>query len=271
MAKRTQWPLAMSVRPDRFRIDKETFTALSAAGIHQMELSSSLYGPYFSELDFPHRSKETVNLAKEHGVCITSVHLPFGPFEEIDPASADTSVRERFLGIQTELLQAASEADIKLAIVHPSGEPYAEDERRDRISCSVDTIGRLCDRAKSLGMTLCLENLPRTCLCRTSDEMLIFLQALPDLRVVFDTNHSLIEDNVRYIRTVGSRIASLHVSDYDFADEKHLLPGEGKNDWEGILSALEDIGYAGRFLYEVKEGYTFRDVAVNYRFLIPQG
>ena len=35
---------------------------------------------------------------------------------------------------------------------------------------------------------------------------------------------------------------------YDFINEKHWLPLEGKNDWETILSALEEIGYAGRLL-----------------------
>ena len=117
-------------------------------------------------------------------------------------------------------------------------------------------------------MTLCLENLPRTCLGRTSDEMLRFLDAIPTLRAVFDTNHSLMEDNVHFIRAIGEKIVTLHVSDYDFADEKHWLPLEGKNDWEAILSALEDVNYAGRFLYELCNGYSYEAVAENYRRLI---
>ena len=117
-------------------------------------------------------------------------------------------------------------------------------------------------------MTLCLENLPRTCLCRTSDEMLKFLAAIPELKVVFDTNHSLAEENVHYIHAVGSKIVSLHVSDYDFIDERHLLPGEGLNPWPKILESLEEEGYNGRFLYELKEGYSYPQVAANYRSLI---
>ena len=112
------------------------------------------------------------------------------------------------------------------------------------------------------------ENLPRTCLCRTSDEMLRFLRDIPALRVVFDTNHSLKEDNAHYIRAVGEKIVTLHVSDYDFIDEKHWLPLEGKNDWEAILTALEEVGYAGRFLYELRSGYTYEQVAENYRRLL---
>ena len=85
---------------------------------------------------------------------------------------------------------------------------------------------------------------------------------------MFDTNHSLREDNAHFIRALGNKIVTLHVSDYDFTDERHLLPLEGKNDWEGIFAALEEIGYAGRFLYELRAGYTYAQIAGNYRRLL---
>ena len=266
--KRTDWPLALSVGVGR--MNAASFDSLAEAGIHQVELSSGRIAPFYEEIDFPHRSVEIVELAREHGVEITSIHLPFGPFTEIDPSSPDPAVRENFLKIQTELLEAAAKAGIPKAIVHPSGEPYPAEERPERLARAIEVIGKLCATAVSLGVTLCLENLPRTCLCRTSDEMQLFLQEIPELKVVFDTNHSLVEDNVHYIRAVGDRIVTLHVSDYDFVDEKHWLPGEGKNDWPAVFAALEEVGYAGRFLYELKEGYSDAQIAENYRKLVLQ-
>ena len=60
------------------------------------------------------------------------------------------------------------------------------------------------------------------------------------------------EDNLTFIKNVGRKIVTLHVSDYDFIDERHLLPLKGKNDWKAILASLEkDAGYRGPFLYEV--------------------
>ena len=263
---RKDWPLALSVGPAA--MNAEAFDALSAAGIHQIELSSGSIDPFYSILDFPHRSGEIAKLAQAHGVKISSVHLPFGPFSLIDPASGDPAVRDFVVEKQTELLSAAADAGIGIAVIHPSGEPYQEDERAERLKSAADTIGRLTDAAKKVGVTLALENLPRTCLCRTSDEMLYFLSAIPDLRVVFDTNHSLKEDNAHYIRAVGDKIVTLHVSDYDFIDEKHWLPLTGKNDWESILSALEEVGYSGRFLYELRGNPAYEEVAANYRQLI---
>ena len=266
MTSRTSWPLALSVGPGAMNAD--TFRELAEAGILQLELSSGAIAPFYDILDFPHKAKDIAALARENGVTVSSVHLPFGPFSEIDPASPDPAVRRTIVRIQSELIGAAGEAGIGMAIIHPSGEPYREEERPERIACAVDVIGELTGIAKAAGVTLCLENLPRTCLCRTSDEMLIFLDAIPDLRVVFDTNHSLKEDNVHYIRAVGDKIVTLHVSDYDFVDEKHWLPMQGKNDWPAILRALEEVGYSGRFLYESGAGRPWHEIADNYRTLL---
>lgn len=265
MTKRTDWPLALSVGPGS--VNAASFDAMAAAGICQIELSSGDIGPYYDALDFPNKAKEIVSLAREHGVTVSSLHLPFAPFAKLDPASPKPAVRRYAVERQSELLRACGDAGIPLAVIHPSGEPYLPRWRENRMACAIETIGKLCEAAAAAGVTLCLENLPRTCLCRTSDEMLRFLRAVPDLRVVFDTNHSLKEDNVHYIRAVGEKIVTLHVSDYDFIDERHRLPGEGKNDWEAILSALEEVGYAGRFLYELRSGYTYEQIAENYRKL----
>ena len=266
MTKRKDWPLALSVGPAA--MNGETFDALREAGIRELELSSGAIDPFYAVLDFPHKAKAIAAEAKAHGVTISSVHLPFAPFSKIDPASPDPAVRAYILAMQTELMNAAGEAGIGKAIIHPSGEPYREEERAERIACAVDVIGTLTERATAAGVTRCLENLPRTCRGRTSDEMLVFLSAIPDLCVVFDTNHSLTEDNVHYIRAVGEKIVSLHVSDYDFIDEKHWLPLKGKNDWSGIVAALEEVGYAGRFLYELGAGNTYAEIAENYRTLL---
>ena len=266
MTSRTSWPLALSVGPAAMNAD--TLRELAAAGICQIELSSGHIAPFYDELDFPHKAKDIAALSRENGVTVSSVHLPFCPFAEIDPASRDASVRAYVVEKQTELLNAAGEAGIGLAVIHPSGEPYGEEERSERLVLAADTVAKVTEAAKSAGVTLCLENLPRTCLCRTSDEMLYFLDRIPDLRAVFDTNHSLKEDNAHYIGEVGPKIVTLHVSDYDFIDEKHWLPLEGKNDWPSIISALEEAGYAGRFLYELKAGYSYLQIAENYRKLL---
>jgi sugar phosphate isomerase/epimerase len=109
----------------------------------------------------------------------------------------------------------------------------------------------LAEKAHSLGIRLAVEDLPRTCLGNCSDDILYLLEGNPLLNVCFDTNHLLKQDNVEFIKAVGNRIITLHVSDYDFIDERHQLPGEGKNNWNAIINELEKVNYSGPFLYEV--------------------
>jgi signal peptidase I len=56
---------------------------------------------------------------------------------------------------------------------------------------------------------------------------------------------------------VVHRVVTTHVSDYDFIDERHLFPGEGKNNWQEILTALENAGYEGTWNYEIKNSNSF--------------
>ena len=98
---------------------------------------------------------------------------------------------------------------------------------------------------------IAVENLPRTCLGRNSQEMLELISAHPALRICFDTNHLLGEDPVEFVQKVGKHFITMHVSDYDFLNERHWLPGEGKLDWQALLAALEAVGYSGPWLYEV--------------------
>jgi D-psicose/D-tagatose/L-ribulose 3-epimerase len=64
----------------------------------------------------------------------------------------------------------------------------------------------------------------------------------PNLRMMADTFHANIEekDPVGAIRSAGGRIAHVHVSEND-----RSTPGEGHVPWEGVFSALREIGYDG--------------------------
>lgn len=93
--------------------------------------------------------------------------------------------------------------------------------------------------------------MPRTRLGNTTEELKRLISANDKLRVCFDTNHLLKDDNVSFIKEIGDKIVTLHVCDFDLIDEKHWLPGEGKNDWQGILYELQKINYSGAWLYEV--------------------
>ncbi|MBQ7921281.1 MAG: sugar phosphate isomerase/epimerase [Clostridia bacterium] len=269
MTNRKDWALSLSCPATRF--NEDMLRQYQTAGIRNMELTSGDLYVYTDQLSYTQNGSAAAiyALAKSYDVTIGSFHLPFQPFETMDPADPDKGLREKMIAAQSELIRAAAGSGIGIAVIHPSAEPYTEEERGHRLDLAIEVIDRLTAVAKSAGMVLALENLPRTCLCRSHDEMLRFLDAIPDLRVCFDTNHNLSEPNEDYIRAVGSKIVTLHISDYDFIDERHLLPGDGKIDWNSLLSTLEAENYTGRFNYEIKMNlYSPADAAENYRNLM---
>lgn len=195
--------------------------------------------------------KGTKALADASGVGLWSFHLPFLPFEKLDISFEDKAVRTHSVNYLSEIIKKAGDIGIDKYIIHPSGEPIEEEMRKERMNLSKESLFMLAKVAKESGGVIAVEDLPRTCLGRNSDDILELISADPSLMVCFDTNHMLSENPADFVRKVGNRIVTTHVSDYDFINERHWLPGEGKNDWNAILDALNEIGYNGVWLYEI--------------------
>lgn len=243
------WPIAVS---SAFygRFDETFLAECRENEIHAVELSSPWH-ELTGALDFEERPEACAALAARYGVKFTSIHLPFhGEGVQIDLASPDETVRGESVELQIRLLHSAAKCAIPIAVVHPCLEPVPEEERALRLGQAAKSLRALVRAAKPLGIRVAAENLPRSCLCRTPVEMNALLDAAPGLYVCFDTNHSLLQSNEAYIRAVGRRIITLHVSDYDFVDERHLLPFEGKIDWAALLDELRQADYRGLFTFE---------------------
>lgn len=218
------------------------FADYAAAGIKYMEISYSK--EKCDVFDFALAKK----YAEAYGVELWSFHLPFMPFFEIDISSS--LLAKKTVSYLSEMIKKGSQIGIGKFIIHPSGEPIAPFDRTRRMNTAQESLYRLNETAKEGGAVLCVEDLPRTCLGRDSADILELLSVSSDLRVCFDTNHLLKESIPDFIRAVGDKIVTLHVSDYDFRDEKHWLPGEGDIDWQELIAELKAVGYTGPWLYE---------------------
>jgi len=117
---------------------------------------------------------------------------------------------------------------------------------------------------------IALENLPRTCLLNTTAEILTVAEKVEGLRICLDVNHFLRERTEKAITNVSKLIITTHISDHDYANERHWLPKEGKIDWMKLLSELEKSGYNGVFNYEVKAEYTLAQIKDNYEALFEE-
>ena len=218
---------------------------VSAAGITHIELSLS-----DENLERLRSETECVRaMAERNGICLWSMHLPFGR-ETKNFCAPDGEERDRTLAMQIKNLKIAHALGIRRVVVH-GGIPLPQTAREKYFAIAKENIRILQEEASRLGITVCVETLMPSCIGRNSTEILEILSAHPDLRVCLDPNHLLGEGHEGLIRRIGNRIVTTHISDYDFIDERHWLPGEGKIDWPRLVQALEDVGYEGPILYEV--------------------
>jgi sugar phosphate isomerase/epimerase len=240
-------------------LNDETFAAYREAGITHMELA-------LAPAEYPVLNYRAVReMADRHGVLLWSLHLPFNPFHVLDISRRELA--ENAVAYQSELIKRGAEIGIKTFVIHASGEPIAEEDRPERMKQARLSLCLLADVAKSCGGRIAVEDLPRTCLGRNSSDMLALIADHPDLRICFDTNHLLSEDPLAFIRAVGSKIVTTHVSDYDGLDEKHWLAGEGILPWHAMYGALIAEGYTGPWLYEL--GYAAPATRPRSRNLTP--
>ena len=221
------------------------FFEIAAAGITHIELSPSIENcrRMLSE------AENIKKAARDAGLCLRSLHLPFGDtvFNFCAPDARD---REETMRLQSEMLRVAAALGMHYVIVH-GGIPYPQTEREASLAIARENIAALQSEASGLGIHVCVESLLPSCIGRSARELLYILSAHPDLRVCFDPNHLFDEGHAALLRAVGDRVAAVHFSDYDGLDERHWMPGEGVIDWSEVVRTLSEIGYKGPLLYEV--------------------
>lgn len=229
-------------------VNEDLFIQYEKAGISAMEIS--LQEHILNALDL----EQVKKWADAHNVELWSLHFPFNPNGQADIAAHEEDVRRATIKYYGELIKKGTKIGIKTYVIHPcSVEPIEEDERREvRMKYSKECLDALAEIAHEAGAVIAVENLPRSCLARNSKELLELLESNDKLRVCYDTNHLLDQDTFEFISDVGDKIVTIHVSDYDFVNERHWLPGEGQLDWQEVLKALKNIGYNGPWMYELE-------------------
>ena len=183
------------------------------------------------------------------GLKVWSVHMPYS--RTLDISVIDDVKRAENVQYMKDMMRVAGIFQPQYLVLHPSAEPIAPDEREQRLANSHASIGELAPVAKEIGAVLCIENLPRTCLGQNGEEMMRLIEGYDEVGLCFDTNHLLYQSHADYLKAVEKgKIKTVHLSDYDFADERHLIPGEGMIDNQALWAGIKESGYDGIMMFE---------------------
>jgi D-psicose/D-tagatose/L-ribulose 3-epimerase len=124
------------------------------------------------------------------------------------------------------------------------------EERKTRYAELRDGLTPVVHHAAAAGVRVAVEPLNRyeTSLINTVDQALEALDGMPDAcGIALDIYHMNIEetDIAAAVRRAGDRVAHVQVCANDRG-----APGADHLDWQGFVSALNDIGYAGPLVIE---------------------
>jgi sugar phosphate isomerase/epimerase len=244
------WKVGSSIRFSR-ELSAERLLELKQAGIEAVELVLARVDTPEAAAEWRRRSSELRKQADSAGIQIWSVHIPFA--KDLDISDSSEEQRRQAVRRISELIDAYAPLRMKKLVIHGSYEitnPIPAEERQLRIAASRGSLAELSRKARSIKGQLALECLPRACLGNTSAEIEVLIRGIDGIGVCLDTNHLLQEKTEEFARKLGSRIVTLHVSDYDGKDERHWIPGKGINNWAAIIRALEEAGYRGPFMFE---------------------
>lgn len=183
------------------------------------------------------------------GLKVWSVHMPYS--RKLDISVLDDSKRAENVQYMKDMMRVAGVFQPQYLVLHPSSEPITPVEREQRLANSHASIGELTPVAKEIGAVLCVENLPRTCLGQNGEEMMKLIEGYDEVGLCFDTNHLLYQSHEDYLKAVAKgKIRTVHLSDYDFADERHLIPGKGLIDNKALWAGIKENGYDGIMMFE---------------------
>nr|WP_121272306.1 sugar phosphate isomerase/epimerase family protein [Pedobacter schmidteae] len=197
--------------------------------------------------------------ADEAGIRIWSIHMPFS--KDIDLSLVDEDARNKVVALHTTMLKYCKILQPQVILFHPS---YflGLNERELRKKQLIKSAVALNKQVKSIKAIMVIENMlgpelqiakRERPLCRTVEETLEIMNRMPaSIYSAIDMNHIKNPENL--IRAMGRRLKTVHIADGTGKKEDHFFPcsGEGQNNWTAILSALNEVGYSGPFMYESK-------------------
>ncbi len=167
------------------------------------------------------------------------------------------SLRKVSIQETLDALEAGVELGMEKVVLHPgyiSGlGKFLLDKAKGYGMESIETI---LNKATSLGITLCLENMfPQAHFLSKPHEFQEVFESFPDLRLALDIGHANLgggkNKSSEFIHQYGYRIGHIHANDNFGKEDNHLPIGAGIINFEKILKELNETQYDETLTLEV--------------------
>ncbi len=220
---------------------EEQIPLIADAGFtHLSPASSGNYGPY---LYHDGARARLARLAREHGLGIDWVHLPF---MRLFLCSPDPEKRSVALGALRDGIEQTARLQGGAAVVIHVADNESLPKRVTPGDCREQLTGafhELLAAGRRTGIDITVENLFGA---HTYALVTHLLDTFPELDLTLDTGHANLGKGLEpWLPRYASRVRALHCQDNDGTDDQHLPPGWGTVDWPELHRHLTAAGYAG--------------------------
>lgn len=194
--------------------------------------------------------------ADELGMIYQSIHAPFGKAADFwkGGEAADAAAAELIA-----CLEDCARVEVPIMVAHT----FIGFEDHDPNDIGVENYGKVCARARELGVQVAFEN-------TEGEEYLAAVMGLAKeypgtVGFCWDTGHEMCYNYGKdMLALYGDLLIATHINDnlgikdyggkITWHDDLHLLPFDGIGNWEGIAGRLCDHGYDGILTFELGIG-----------------
>ena len=245
-----------------YELDPRILELVSAQGFRVVELwGMQPHFPYRDEKKLGELNKTLSDL----GIKVCSGHLPI--YREVwkardlsnrlFPSDPDPLVRRACVDEVVLAAMALKEAGAKIVVIHTDLKPGEVDTRKGYF---LDSMAAIIERLRSYNLTLAVENDPGEISYIRELKDIVDSHGGGDAGICLDIGHANIGgDPADAVREIGEAIVSVHASDNDGSSDSHLTPGKGEVDWKRVIKALDEVGFSGPFVYEIRDQTSGRD------------
>ena len=164
-----------------------------------------------------------------------------------------TGKGEDYVKLLKRNIDNCARLEIPILVVHCQPEYQTEPD----MALGLKYLEPVVRYAEDAGVKIAFENIDHPqCLLQT-------MAHFPDKHVGFcyDSGHEACRGyGYEFLPLVGDRLICTHIHDNDGIDDQHLIPFDGKIDWQRVMRQLKDCHYEGPLTLELRYGKFYEGI-----------
>lgn len=238
------------------RLSREHLAQVAAHGFEAVEVFATR-----SHFDYHDRGAigELEGWLKDTGLALHGVHAPITDKlmpgdqwgEVISNAVSDNAARQTAVREAAAALEVARQLSAEVLVVH-LGTPVAQGGENNR-AAALRSADEICRLAEPTGVRVALEVIPNP-LSDAASLVALLERDLdaPRAGVCLDFGHAfLMGDVADTIEALAEHLITTHVHDNGGRKDDHLVPFDGRINWDVALMTMQKVGYDGTYLMEL--------------------